>query len=383
LSTKSAPTDKYAVSAVGADATIPAPKLAYRPARPKRGAPRIGLIGAGGITKHHLAAYRNAGYDVVAITDLDRARAEDRLAEFFPRAQVLGSAADLLARDDIDVVDLTPHPPQRAPLLMDAIAAGKHVLSQKPFVIDLDFGERVVAAAAARGVKLAVNQNGRWAPHVCWMRRAIAAGLIGDVVSVDAAIYWDHNWVKNTPFDDIPHLVLYDFAIHWFDMVHCYTGPAVARQVAASITPSPAQTARPPLLAQAGIVFDRAQATLQFRADTRFGASDRTVIVGSRGTLVSNGPDLNTQTVTLHTDAGQASPALEGGWFPDGFDGAMSELLCAIEDGREPEHGGADNLHSLALCFAAIASAEAGGSPVRVGDARRIESRRLSYRSRS
>lgn len=379
MTAKSVTEDPYAVSEAAPDAASDAPTLAYRPPRPRRYRPRIGLIGAGGITKQHLAAYRQAGYDVVAITDLDAARAEDRRKEFYPAAQVMDSAAALLARPDIDVVDLAPHPAERAPLLMDAIAAGKHVLSQKPFVLDLDFGERVVDTAHRQRVRLAVNQNGRWAPHVCWMRRAIEAGLIGDVVSVDAAIHWNHNWVKGKPFDRIPHLVLYDFAIHWFDMVHCYLRPAAARTVTATTGTSRTQEARPPLLAQVNITFDHAQASLQFRADTRFGSCDRTVIVGSRGTLVSTGPNLNDQTVTLTTAAGQVTPPLQGAWFPDGFDGAMSELLCAIEDDRDPDNSGADNLHPLAMCFAAIASAEHGGQVTPVGQTRRIEPQWLLY----
>ncbi|GAK59866.1 probable NADH-dependent dehydrogenase related protein [Candidatus Vecturithrix granuli] len=57
--------------------------------------------------------------------------------------------------------------------------------------------------------------------------------------------------------------------------------------------------------------------------------------------------------MTLATPDGLASPALEGVWFPDGFHGAMAELLCAIE-----EHSARNNLRSLALCFAALQSAE-------------------------
>jgi hypothetical protein len=51
---------------------------------------------------------------------------------------------------------------------------------------------------------------------------------------------------------------------------------------------------------------------------------------------------------------------LEGTWFTSGFQGAMGELLCAIEDGREPTNGARENLDSLALCFAALASADTG-----------------------
>ncbi|MFA6241395.1 MAG: hypothetical protein WC655_10720, partial [Candidatus Hydrogenedentales bacterium] len=48
----------------------------------------------------------------------------------------------------------------------------------------------------------------------------------------------------------------------------------------------------------------------------------------------------------------------EGDWFANGFHGAMAELLCAIEEKREPYNSARHNLRSLALCFAAVASAE-------------------------
>ena len=84
------------------------------------------------------------------------------------------------------------------------------------------------------------------------------------------------------------------------------------------------------------------------------------MIVGTKGTLVSEGPNFNSQTIRIYNDRGIATPKLTGRWFDDGFDGTMSELLLAIEEKRQPTNSAADNLHSLALCFAALASAETG-----------------------
>ncbi|MGH7958204.1 MAG: Gfo/Idh/MocA family protein, partial [Opitutaceae bacterium] len=67
---------------------------------------------------------------------------------------------------------------------------------------------------------------------------------------------------------------------------------------------------------------------------------------------------------TLHTEKGRATAELRGTWFTNGFQGAMGELLCAIEDDREPGHSARQNLDRLALCFAALASAEAGTAQV-------------------
>src|SRR5262245_524102 len=134
---------------------IAAPQLPYRPRDPKRYRPAIGLVGCGGITKWHLMAYRKAGYDVVALCDIDRARAEKRRDEFYPNAEVTDDFQQVLARDDVDVVDITTHPPERPPLIEAALRAHKHVLSQKPFVLDLDVGERLVDLADEMNVKLA------------------------------------------------------------------------------------------------------------------------------------------------------------------------------------------------------------------------------------
>ena len=117
---------------------------------------------------------------------------------------------------------------------------------------------------------------------------------------------------------------------------------------------------RPPLLAEALVSFDGGQASLVFDGSTRYGASDTTVIVGTLGTVSSRGPDLGVQSVELHTEAGVARPELEGTWFKEGFAGTMGELLCAIEEGREPLNCARNNLVSLKLCLAAVKSSRTG-----------------------
>jgi len=350
--------DKYTLTAADAKKSVVAPQLPYKPRDPASYRPKIGLIGCGGITRHHLTAYRKAGYSVVALCDPNTANAEERRNEFYPEAKVFSDAAELLRVDSIDVVDIATHPNIRVTLIERALEARKHVLSQKPFVTDLDTGARLVDLAAKNSVKLAVNQNGRFAPHFSYMRHAVSAGLIGEVLGAHLSVHWDHNWIAGTPFDAVKHVILYDFAIHWFDMLTCFLGAREPRRVYATLARTSSQKAAPPLLAQAVVEYDRAQASLIFDADVKFGARDQTYIAGSNGTLVSAGPDLARQTVTLTTADGTATPQLEGAWFPDGFHGAMSELLCAIEENREPNNGARENLRSLALAFAAIHSAE-------------------------
>jgi predicted dehydrogenase len=356
--------ETYGLGRKSSDDVIAAPLLSYRPRNPRNYSPHIGLIACGGITEQHLTAYKKAGYQVTALCDADIEKAEARRTQFYPEAITTSDFNEILQRDDIEVVDIAAHPAQRAPLIEAALHAGKHVLSQKPFVLDLSTGEKLVDLAEEKNLKLAVNQNGRWAPHFAYMRQALAAGVIGEVASVDFGVQWNHNWIKGTPFDSIHHIVLYDFAIHWFDMAAVLLNGKTPRKVTASVAHSPSQQATPPLLAQAIVECDGAQATFVFNADTQFGSVDRTNIIGSKGTLRSTGADLSAQNLELFTADGHANVPLEGSWFPDGFWGTMSELLCAIEEEREPANSARQNLKSLELCFAACASADSGTSQV-------------------
>jgi predicted dehydrogenase len=331
------------------------PAVDYKPPMPEHRAHPIALIGAGDISSAHLDAYRKAGFNVRVIASRTLGHAVRRRDQLFPEAEATDDIAGTLARPDIAVVDITLHPEHRAPLIEAALDAGKHVLSQKPFVLDLALGERLADLADARGLMLAVNQQGRWAPHMSFMRQAVRQGLIGHVQSVHIAMHWDHSWVAGTHHDTVEDLILYDFAIHWFDFLCSLIGPA-ATSVYATRSFAPRQEPKPALLAQALVEFPHGQAALLFDGATRHGSRDRTVITGTDGTLESVGPDLGRQQLTYTNASGFARPELEGTWFNDGFIGAMGALLQSIETGRPPIHNARDNLDSLALAFAAIAS---------------------------
>jgi predicted dehydrogenase len=362
--------DTYALKSA-ALAEVAAPALPYLPPMPRSYLPRIGVIGAGGIVSAHLDAYRTAGWDVAAICNRTLSKAEAKAAEFAPKARVTDRWEDVLNDPAIDVVDITPHPADRLPIIEAALRAGKHVLSQKPFVLDLKEGRRLVALARENGVKLAVNQNGRWAPHLAYMREAVRAGWIGDVISAHVSIHWNHGWIAGTPFERIEDLILYDFGIHWFDFLRSIIGPS-AQTVFASAASATGQTAKAPLLAQCLVQMEGGQASLIFDGATPHGPRDTTYITGTKGSLHSDGPDLGQQSVTLTTAAGIARPQLHGTWFNDGFRGAMGALLVAIEDGTEPANGAEENLDSLALAFAAIQSRRTG-KVVKVGEVTRLE----------
>jgi predicted dehydrogenase len=225
--------------------------------------------------------------------------------------------------------------------------------------------------AESKGVRIAVNQNGRWAPHFSYAREAVRSGLLGDIGSVDFHLAFDHSWTVGTHFEDIHHLLLYDFGVHWFDMASCLLGEQKVISVFASVRRTSYQRARPPFLASVIIDAEQAQVRMCLNAAVTLGQTDSTMVCGSLGTLQCLGPSLSAQQLVLTTAAGQASPQLKGTWVENGFQGTMSELLCAVEEHREPSNSARNNLRTLELCFAAMHSANTG-QPVTPGTIRRM-----------
>ncbi|MBO0703563.1 MAG: Gfo/Idh/MocA family oxidoreductase, partial [Candidatus Dormibacteraeota bacterium] len=248
----------------------------------------------------------------------------------------------------------------------DAVRAGKHVLSQKPFVLDLDEGRELVQLADRHGVSLAVNQNGRWAPHHSFLLAAVRGGLLGTVSSADFALYWPHDVdVRESPvFSRMEDLILYDFGIHWFDLIATlFAGHGPAQTVYASVGRTADQVIPVPTSAQVLVQFRRAAATLVLRGSSHRARSGGYRVDGSAGALVhttANELGGRDPLVTLHTDAGARPFALSGNWWENGMHGTMGELLASIESGRRPSNDARTSLPGLSLCFAAIASARAG-----------------------
>lgn len=328
----------------------------YQPHDPKKHHPGIGIIGCGNIVFSHLKGYKLGKYRIIAMADIDEKVLQEK-ATLVPGVKTFTDYRELLALQEVEVVDCATRPLPRAQIIRDALNAGKHVLSQKPFVLDLKVGEELVKVAEKKKLLLAVNQNGRWNPIWNYAYQAIQARLIGEVLSVHMRCHWDHNGIVGTPFNKVKHIILYDYGIHWFDILRCWMDKEPKR-VFASFAKAANQKANPPLLAQVIIEYENAQTTLVFDGSQSIGGEDAFFIGGSKGSIICTGPDLNQHMLEVRTKEGTFRPNLKGSWFPDGFHGSMGELLCAIEENREPWNNAKDNLESLQLCFAACASAD-------------------------
>jgi UDP-N-acetyl-2-amino-2-deoxyglucuronate dehydrogenase len=120
----------------------------------------VGVIGCGGISSAHLAAYRELADDcvLVAVCDVNEGAARARAAEF-QVPEVYTDVARLLADDRVQAVSVcTPHF-LHAPLAIAALRAGKHVICEKPMAMTVGECAEMVAAARANGVQLTVGSE--------------------------------------------------------------------------------------------------------------------------------------------------------------------------------------------------------------------------------
>jgi predicted dehydrogenase len=137
---------------------------------------------------------------------------------------------DALATKDIDAVVLaTPHS-QHAPQVMAAAAAGKHIHVEKPLTLDRPSADAVVAAAKQAGIVLAVGFNRRFHPSVVEIRRRLADGRLGQVISMVATHTTSTgqfipagNW--RTQPDEAPGGALTAVGVHSIDHMIEFAGP--------------------------------------------------------------------------------------------------------------------------------------------------------------
>lgn len=337
-----------------------------RPQFPADYRPGIAIVGIGGIVKSsHLPAYRKYGIPVAAVYDI-RPEATAGIQNDFDIGRVAASFEEILEDPAIEVVDIATFPQQRIPLVRQALLAGKHVLSQKPLALDMTSARELVELADRQGVKLAVNQNGRWSPPWRAATLLIEAGAIGDLIAVTHVLDRSYRWTIGTHFEQIPHWAIYDYTVHWIDITRTWMGELTPVSVRARDyrTPNQPPESQTPWGLTVEIDYENG-ATALIRAtggEPQEPEGHPFYINGTEGKIW--GSALGREFVELYRDDTHHAFALEGAWFPDGFGGTMGELLSAIAKDREPSNSARHNLRSLELTLAAIESAENDGAPV-------------------
>lgn len=168
---------------------------------------RIGMIGCGEIAAATAKGIREAAHaELAAVMDVNEAMARD-LGDTHGVPWTL-DAATLLARDDVDAVYIAVPHYLHAPLTVQAAAAGKHVLCEKPIATTVADADRMIAACAEADVFLSIAFDAQITPATQRLRDLIAAGAIGEVIGTrivalidKPASYWSSGWTGRVTTD--------------------------------------------------------------------------------------------------------------------------------------------------------------------------------------
>jgi predicted dehydrogenase len=149
---------------------------------------RLGMIGAGGIAQVHAEAAARAGSVIAGCWDIDEQRAKS-LAAQHAGATAAGSLEALLARRDIRAVVIAVPNALHKPMAIAALRAGKDVLLEKPMAMNVAECDDIIAVMRETGAIVQLGFVTRFAPAVEAALPFIAAGRLGTVYHVKAAMY--------------------------------------------------------------------------------------------------------------------------------------------------------------------------------------------------
>ena len=349
----------------------PAPPLSW----PRRRDWRVGCVGAGFVMRDcHLPAYRQHGLTPVAIASRTPPH---ELAAAFGIPTVHESVDALLADPAVDVLDLAVPPQAQPDLIRRAVAAGRGrlrgILAQKPLALSVADARELVDRCAAAGVALAVNQNMRYDPSVRAAKALLDRGDLGEPVFASIDMRAVPHWMPWA--EQLPGLSTFVMSIHHLDTFRHWLGDPC--RVLASTRPDP----RTRFPHRDGINLYILEWASGVRASAwddvwagpvKEGATAETFvrwrIEGTDGLAEGEvgWPKYPTRTPstvrwTTRTSGGWVAPPCDEVWFPDAFAGPLGDLLCALEDGREPATSGRDNLGTLRLCEVVVAAATGPG----------------------
>jgi len=207
----------------------------------------VAVVGAGVISNQYLGNLtRYPDLDVRIVADVFSDRAAEQAAAFgVPRS---GSVEEALADDDVEIVVNLTNPLSHFQVSMMALAAGKHVWTEKPFAVELDEGAKLQRAASEAGTRIGCAPDTFLGPGLQTALGLIAAGEIGTPVSALTLF--------ETPGPAADHqnleLLLTEGAGPVFDMAPYYLTALVQAFGPLASVVATARTARPRRVIQAG-----------------------------------------------------------------------------------------------------------------------------------
>ena len=200
---------------------------------------KVAAFGAGWVTvnRHIPAMLAHGGYEIVALVDRDRERARAGAERHGLPWMQADRVADVVDRHDVDAITCGTAPFAHAAIVGDALDAGKHVLTEKPFTMTVDEGERIAAAARERERAVGIVHNFQFSRSMLELKTWLADGKLGRVRGVWAMQM--SNPKRRLPdwFDELPLGLFYDESPHLIYRARAAAG-ADLEPISATVHPS-------------------------------------------------------------------------------------------------------------------------------------------------
>ena len=315
---------------------------------------RVGLIGAGMVSRHHLAAWAEVPQArVVAIADRDLDRAERRARNFGVAAAYV-SAEELLAAQRLDAVDIAAPVDQHGTLCRLAAERGVAILCQKPLAASVEEAGQILAAVAGR-VRFMVNENWRFRRSYRQVKAWLDAGRIGHVTGVSLSVRSSGlvadaagrlPALRRQPFlAELPRLLVFEVLIHHIDVLRWLFGALSVKAVSLrrGCTAVRGEDG-------ASIRFD-AEGGLSIEVDGSLSAqgaplhiSDRMDIIGTEGAI-----HLADGALSLEAERPESFDWDFEAVYLSAFEGAQRHFIGRLADGGAFETEAAENIAVLQL----------------------------------
>lgn len=198
---------------------------------------RICLVGCGGMGSRHIngyAALEHTGLSNVTLTavcDVRRDNAEQIAAEaeraLGHRPEIYLSVEDALADEAAEAYDVVTDASTHLPVVLPLLGAGRHVLCEKPLVLTVRSGQRLLEAAQASGATLATAENYRRDPCNRLARAVIDSGLLGQIFLLRQVTVGGSDRILITPWRHLKDkgAMGLDMGAHFTDLFQYYLGP--------------------------------------------------------------------------------------------------------------------------------------------------------------
>ena len=323
---------------------------------------RVGLVGAGWVTQHHLAGWaRLAGRaEVVAIADPNLAAAAHRATEF-GIAQTFAGAAQMLDAAALDAIDVAAPREFHAEAVRLAAACGLPVLCQKPLAPTFAEASALVAEVEGR-CRLMVHENWRFRPYYRDLARWLGEGRIGEVVQaqmtlLSSGLVADESGglpaLVRQPFvATLERALVMEILIHHIDTLRFLLGDLSLR-LARLGHASAAMRGED----RAFLAFETASgAPVSLLSNLMVhgqppGLVDRLTLIGTHGTISLEGDTLR----CFGPQAGEQTYDMAA-CYAQSYASVIAHFVDCLGSGAPFETAAADNLRTLALVEAAYAT---------------------------